>query len=178
MICPHCQKEFNAGKVMGEARTQAKRAAAKKRGAEMKRLFANARKMEGAAENLAGSSNPRTVGFEPKTRPTDENENPSPAVPFIAPKGSFSKEDLKALIQVVPKATDRWKRDVEAEHNGSTSFLDTPCAPFDLSIEGEPHRVRQLGKGLWLVFLGPDGEKPIRQLKDGELEQLWERRNK
>lgn len=46
MKCPHCQKEFNAGKVMGSAKSPAKTAAAKKRGEWMKQAFAAKRASE------------------------------------------------------------------------------------------------------------------------------------
>lgn len=89
----------------------------------------------------------------------------------IAPKGSFSKEDLKALISGGRKGP-------EVDTTG-ISLVDHPRAPFDLNIEGEPHRVAQMGKaGLWLFYLSEDGNRPVRPIAEGELEKLWEKRIK
>lgn len=81
----------------------------------------------------------------------------------VAPKGSFSKEDLKALIAAKSPALEPILR-------------ETPHAPFDVDIEGEPHRVTQSGKRLWLFYLGPVGPVAVRELRQGEMEQLWDKR--
>lgn len=81
----------------------------------------------------------------------------------VAPKGSFTKDDLRALIAGGGVQT-------------APTLLDTPRAPFDVVVDGEPHRVSTSGKKLFLFYLGPVGPQPVRQLADGELETLWEKR--
>lgn len=62
MKCPHCGKEFNAGKIMGAARSEKKAAASRLNGARVGQLLENAKKLEAS---LGVSSNGRTTGFEP-----------------------------------------------------------------------------------------------------------------
>lgn len=105
----------------------------------------------------------------------------SPALPiklgFIAPKGSFTKDDLKAMIagKGNPNPVEMYRGILADE----TPLQEQPHAPFDLNIEGEPHRVAQMGKGgLWLFYLAEGGNRPVRPLELGELETLWEKRIK
>lgn len=51
-------------------------------------------------------------------------------------------------------------------------------APFDVNVEGEPHRVTLAGKKLGLYYIG--GGEPVfsRYLGEGEFEKLWEQRVK
>jgi hypothetical protein len=67
------------------------------------------------------------------------------------------------------------------EYNAQLKTRDlheTPCAPFDVNLEGEPHRITQFGKRLGLCYMG--GGEPVfsRYLNPGELETFWEKRNK
>jgi len=178
MRCPHCQKEFNAGKVMGSAKTAKKTAAAKKRGEWMKKAFANQKKMEGQVldhgETKVVIGRPQSF-VDPEFAAQLKKDNP--ALPGIAPKGSFTKDDLKAMIAGNRPDMSSYASDEKFSVAGA--FDHTPHAPFDLNIEGEPHRVAQMGKGgLWLFYLAEDGNRPVRQLAPGELETLWEKRIK
>jgi len=53
---------------------------------------------------------------------------------------------------------------------------NVPQAPFDVIIEGEPHRVRQVGKTLRLFYIGGDGEQPLRAVGQPEFLALWPKR--
>ena len=61
-------------------------------------------------------------------------------------------------------------------HDPAVDLSNTPHAPFDLNLEGEPHRVTTSGKKLALFYLG--GGEPVmcRYLVEGELEVFWEKR--
>jgi len=92
------------------------------------------------------------------------------------PKGSMKLDDLKELLKsggrigggshLAPGLLD------------STGAPAMPCAPFDVNLEGEPHRVTQMGKRLALFYNG--GGEPVfaRYLAEGELEKFWDLRNK
>jgi hypothetical protein len=169
--CPHCGKEVNPAKMLASIRTPKKEAAWKANGERLKRMYANARKVADAPEDEM----PRARFGPSDIEVTVLTPIQTPGV--IAPKGSFSKEDLKAMINdgfpvggqfPIGRAPRSW-----AETKPLNEF---PSAPFDLNIDGEPHRVRQIGKKLMLVYLGADGEVPVRPLAEGELEKLWEKR--
>lgn len=174
--CPHCGKEINPAKMLGAVRTPKKEAAWKANGERLKQMYANARKV--GAQVLDHGETKVIIGqpqsfVDPEFAAQLKKDNP--ALPFIAPKGSFSKEDLRALL-----AGGAFGTGARPSPNGeSISLSDIPSAPFDVDIDGEPHRVTQLGsRGLYLFYVSPEGQKPIRPLQSGELERLWEKRNK
>ncbi len=114
------------------------------------------------------SSNGRTTGFEP-VRVGSIPAAPAMPVGYIAPKGSHSIESLKALLAGSRVGKSEAPRD-EVQPFG-------PHAPFDFNDEeGNPHRVRAYGKTLKVCFLRDGVEEPIRNLREGELEILWEKR--
>lgn len=126
---------------------------------EAKRLGSQAAVIEDWATRFSG---------QPDKTPTPASDlvhrGPVPETHLaVAPKGSFTKEDLKALIAGGPKVV-------------TDNLHATPHAPFDVDIEGEPHRVTQSGKRLWLFYLGPVGPVAVRELRQGEMEQLWDKR--
>lgn len=176
--CPHCGKEINPAKMLGGVRTPKKEAAWKANGERLKKMYANARKV--GETNFGGAARKdelgaRDSGKGPMRDPEQPVSSPAPATPFIAPKGSFSKEDLKAIMNLDRSGTLKpdWREIAVADLN------DTPCAPFDFKDEeGNLHRVRAYGKTLKVCFLRDGVEEPIRNLREGELEQLWERRIK
>lgn len=145
--------------MLGAVRTPKKEAAWKANGERLKRMYANARKV---GESPASETRAQVMDTWTQLRPLEQ------AAPFIAPKGSFSKEDLKAMI-----------RDGRVGKEGlpaDTPLSDTPHAPFDVNLEGEPHRVTTMGKRLGLYYIG--GGEPVftRYLQPGELESFWEKR--
>jgi len=176
MICPHCQKEFNAGKVMGSAKTPKKTAAAKKRGEFMKRAFANQKKMEGTGPVVPHSFKPGPPQsfVDPEFEAKLKKDNPALSGGFIAPKGSFSKDDLKSMLR---DAMNSGSSRLDEGFCAAPDLQNVPRAPFDFNDEeGNPHRVRAYGKQLKVCFLRDGVEEPIRNLAEGELERLWERR--
>jgi len=82
-------------------------------------------------------------------------------------------DDLKAKLAAGVKiGFDR-----PTEQRREPDLQNVPHGSFDVNVEGDPHRVAQLGKsGMWLFYLSEEGNKPIRKLAEGELERLWERR--
>jgi hypothetical protein len=167
MKCPHCQKEFNAGKLMGGAKTPKKTAAAKKRGEWMKKAFANQKAMEGSPKKMTADNNiadvQEFVAELPRTSPM------FPTDTRVMPKGSLSKEDLKAMLGGSRVGKSESPRE-EVQPFG-------PHAPFDFNDEeGSRHRVRAYGKTLKVCFLRDGVEEPLRALAPGELERLWGRR--
>lgn len=77
-------------------------------------------------------------------------------------------EALKAKLGGAPKLETETYKDLS----------NTPCAPFDVVVEGEEHRVTQMGKRLGLFYVGGGEPAFARYLAEGELEKLWERRKK
>lgn len=158
--CGH-EDEINPGKLLGGIRTPKREAAWKKHGERLKTMFANARKV-GAGEPSLEHPKPKVVGgvVQPLVGPVPLN-----SAGFIAPKGSFTKEDLKAIIA---GGAPRAEKDLH----------ETPHAPFDFNEpeSGEPHRVTQMGKKLGLFYLGGGEPSFSRYLAPGELEKFWERR--
>lgn len=178
--CPHCGKEINPASMLGSVRTEKREAAWRANGERLRKMYANARKVGEGSENLAGSSKPRTVGFEPKTRPTGGGENPSPAanadvvVQPIDKKAVFRA--LKAKIEGGGRLDGPGAEKIAVEAEKPLS--ETPCAPFEVCVEGEDHRVAQMGKRLGLYYLGGGEPSFARYLAEGELEQLWEKRKR
>lgn len=139
--------------MLGRVRTPKREAAWKANGERLKADYAELRRLKkslGAAPDEASRPFPVSIPHRPE-----------PDKGFIAPKGSFTKEDLKALIG--------------AKQEGR-ALSETPVAPFDFNVDGEPHRVTQMGKHLGLYYLG--GGEPVfaRYLAEGELEKFWEKR--
>jgi len=174
MKCPHCQKEFNAGKLMGSAKTPAKTAAAKARGEIMRVAFANHKKQ---MEAVPDTSMQDRVNRAHQEGVIDGHGQIGVTFPQmdtrVMPKGALTKDDLKAMMRGTILKDLRSGMDSGPLES---DLSNTPHAPFDLNLEGEPHRVRQIGKKLMLVYLGNDGETPIRPLAEGELEKLWDKR--
>lgn len=159
MNCPHCGKEFNAGKLMGSVKSERKAAASRKNGASMRAII------QAGKVALGVSSNGRTTGFEPV------GVGSIPAAP--ANKREVF-EMLKANL-----SGNRASMSSFSAHAIEPELSDTPHAPFDFKDEeGNPHRVRAYGKTLKVCFLRDGVEEPIRNLREGELEQLWGRRIK
>lgn len=177
MICPHCQKEFNAGKLMGAAKTPAKKAAAKKRGEWMKKAFANQKKMEGGTPANRG-----TVAFEGNavinTMTGERREYPEIPVTFDIPPKPTSLADKKAAALAALAGAARTKTVGISELIGGRDLHEAPHAPFDVNLHGEPHRVTQIGKRLGLFYLGGGEPTFTRYLEPGELEKFWEQRIK
>lgn len=172
MICPHCGKEFNAGKVMGATRTAKKQAAAKERGKSLARQWANARKLE--KQVFAPPPDPQVQIAADQCIAISTNLKPSDGL--VMPKGSMKLDDLKQLL----KSGGR----IGGSSHLAPGLLDSagnpnlPCAPFDINLEGEPHRVVRMGSKLALQYIG--GGEPVftRHLQPGELEKFWEARIK
>ncbi len=64
MKCPHCGKEFNAGKLMGAARSEKKAAASRQNGAKIADLVALAKGRVSTASSLQ-PRNDREPLFKP-----------------------------------------------------------------------------------------------------------------
>lgn len=66
----------------------------------------------------------------------------------------------------------------QADEIGKVDLNDVPRAPFDVNLEGEPHRVTQFGKRLALCYVG--AREPVfnRYLELGEMEKFWGERIK
>ena|SRR5690242_12013327 len=98
----------------------------------------------------------------------------SPALPTIQKDEKRAMfDELKARLNGKPKMEELEPIRLTER---TEDLQNVPQAPFDVMIEGEPHRVRQVGKMLRLFYIGGDGETPIRPLAEGELEKLWEKR--
>lgn len=186
--CGH-EDEINPGKLLGAIRTPKREAAWKRHGERLKTMFANARKLS-------------SIPVIPIPRQTMTREQllaanmdsafvdtvaPPPMDTRVMDKGSLTKDDLKALIAGGAKRspnTDKCPHGVEIKYNCPECqdyeiWGNTPHAPFDFNDEeGNPHRVRAYGKQLKVCFLRDGAEEPIRNLGEGELEGLWERRIK
>ena len=173
--CGH-EDEINPGKLLGAIRTPKREAAWKKHGERLKTMYANARKVHG-----------NSLSFEQR----DIIDNPEPRRPypadFIAPNGSFTKEDLKAMIQGVDGRIAATSKLVKTSSTlQGIAHLDkmrdelseVPHAPFDFEQDCERYRVRAEKTGLGLYWVGEDGEVRKRSLEAGELETLWEKRIK
>lgn len=170
MKCPHCQKEFNAGKVMGSAKTPAKTAAAKKRGERMKLAFLNLRKMEEGEPVKWIQGKPRSeMSHEFKTALL--RDNPDLAIP---PKPTTLEGKKAAALAALISTRSQMGRGDYSED--SPDLSNVPHAPFDFEQEGETYRVRGERNGLGLYWLGEDGEQRKRSLEPGELEKLWAKR--
>lgn len=160
--CGH-EDEVNPAKMLASIRTPKKEAAWRRNGENLRKMFANARKL--AETKVVVIGRPQSF-VDPEFAAQLKKDNP--ALPGIAPKGSFTKDDLKAMI--AGKGPKLGVPEIDLQNE--------PHAPFDLNIEGEPHRVAQMGKGgLWLFYLSEGGNRPIRKLEPGELETLWEKRH-
>lgn len=125
---------------------------------------------------LGVSSNGRTTDFD------SAGVGSIPAAPatlkpsdgLVMPKGSMKLDDLKQLL----KSGGR----IGGSSHLAPGLLDSagnpnlPCAPFDINLEGEPHRVVRMGSKLALQYIG--GGEPVftRHLQPGELEKFWEAR--
>lgn len=156
--CPHCGKEINPGKMLGGVRTAKREAAWKANGERLRRMYANARAV-GEEPEAAAIRVERGAMGPSKTQ----------GIAGIAPKGSFSKDDLRAMLED--------KRGMFPAALGGVAMDAGPHAPFDfMDEEGNPHRVRAYGKQLKVCFLREGVEEPIRDVRDGELETLWQRR--
>lgn len=155
--CPHCGKPINPASLLGAMTSDKKKESAKKHSERMKKMWANQRKLDGTPQPKQPNSPPQFSGANANAA--------AKAVGFIAPKGSFSKDDLKAMIQAGPKPV-------------GPDLSDTPHAPFDFNepTSGEPHRVTQMGKKLALFYLGSGEPTFSRYLNPGELEKFWELR--
>lgn len=169
--CPHCGKPINPASMMGSVKSPKKEAAAKANGERLRKMYANARKLD----------------VSPIQVPVTATDIHSIGVPLV----EKTPEELRDMV-IPPKPTTLEEKKAAAmaalvglknhiKAGGSVGHLerelhDTPCAPFDVNLEGEPHRVTQSGKRLALYYLG--GGEPVltRFLQQGELEKFWEAR--
>lgn len=165
---------------MGSVKSERKAAASRRNGSSMKAII------QAGKVALGVSSNGRTADFDSVGIGSIPVAT-AKSVGFIAPKGSYSKDDLKALIAGGAKRspnTDKCPHGVEIKYNCPECqdyeiWGNTPHAPFDFNDEeGNPHRVRAYGKQLKICFLRDGVEEPMRNLVEGELEALWEKRIK
>lgn len=101
--------------------------------------------------------------------------NQKPQITVVAP--AISANDKKAMFDAL-KATLSGN-----PHTQPLSFEtdepeepEGPSLPFDLSVDGEPHRIEQNGKRVSLFCMSSGEPVFIRNLNDGEWRKLWEKR--
>jgi hypothetical protein len=175
-ICTKCghADEINPAKLLASIRTPKKEAAWKRNGEKLKQMYAEARMVKASFIPVPKPDFPQTAGRLPdKPRPPEDYVFPIPTRPTtLEGKKAAAMAALAGRHKIMPDARElqmgTWDKDL---HN-------TPRAPFDVNLEGEPHRVTTMGKKLGLFYLG--GGEPVfaRYLEPGELEKFWERRIK
>lgn len=160
--CGH-EDEVNPAKMLGSIRTPKKEAAWKRNGEKLKKLFANAKAITGAELSPVKwvNEDPRSE-IDPGFERAFKRDNPdfSHVDTRVAPKGSLSKDDLKALIA--------------GQRAPEQSLRDVPRAPFDIPGEDGDLRVTTQGKRLALFHV--ESMSFVRYLGEGELERLWAKR--
>jgi len=179
--CGH-EDEINPGKLLGGIRTPKREAAWKKHGERLKKMFANLRKLE--ESRIPGTIDiaiPRQTMSREDMQAAQMEPRFVEAVASIPPMPATLEEKKAAAMAALAslgKDDGMYIDDYAALHLKTRSLLDTPRAPFDVNLEGEPHRVTTLGKKLALFYIG--GGEPVfsRYLAPGELESFWETRIK
>lgn len=159
--CPHCGKEINPAQMLGRVRSPKKEAASKKNAERLRRMYANAKKLE-AVEQMKWIQQKPHSEMDPEFEAALLRDNPDLAP--LCPKPDTLSEKKSRALQAL------------ASIQPATSLLDTPRAPFDVNLEGEPHRVTTMGKRLGLYYIGAGEPVFSRYLQEGELEELWGKR--
>ncbi len=114
---------------------------------------------------LAGSSNGRTEEF-----------GSSDAGSIPAPAANLEDKKARAMAALAGIGKKTLAPDMLEPNRDDFDLMNIPKAPFDVNLDGEPHRVTTMGKRLGLYYLG--GGEPLfnRHLVPGELETFWEKR--
>lgn len=169
--CPHCGVAINPAQMLGSVKSPKKEAAAKANGERLRKMFANARKLE--------------VGGIPRVEMTREYMQSQgmdsrfiDAVAPIPPKPTTLEAKKAAALKALELAAGPGRFKHPVYNPAGPDLHETPHAPFKLNLEGEPHRVTQMGKRLGLFYLGGGEPTFTRYLEPGELEKFWEARIK
>jgi len=171
--CPHCGGEVNPGKMLGGIRTPKREAAWKRNGERLKVMYANAMKV-GVIDSVSPGRGDRM-----EVEIVHGHVAPPPSIPRLTYDSIFKGSDLPPKPTTLEEKKERARLALASIGGGEPQPLsETPCAPFDVNLEGEGHRVVQVGKRLCLFFLGAGEPVFNRYLVDGELETLWEKRIK
>lgn len=168
--CGH-EDEINPAKLLASIRTPKKEAAWKANGERLRKMYANARKLDSVPFVVKTEHATSTLHGDGSMRVVLEDQ--------IPPKPTTLEGKKAVAMAALARATNpplkpNW---AETAVYGEKDLHATPCAPFDVNLgEGEPHRVTQMGKRLGLFYMG--GGEPVftRHLQPGELEKFWEAR--
>jgi hypothetical protein len=166
MKCPHCGEEFNAGKLMGSVKSARKAAASRKNGAAMRAII------QAGKAALGVVSRPMPVATDPTPDDDDVKVAPRPAT-LEGKKAAALAAMAKAMN---PQTKPNWGEIAQPEEIRPLS--EVPRSPFDVNLDGEPHRVTIFGKNLALFYIGGGEPAYTRQLAPGELETFWAQRIK
>jgi hypothetical protein len=96
--------------------------------------------------------------------------------PIVVPHPPANKREIFEMLKA-GLSGNRGSMSSFSAHSEVPELQNVPTAPFDFNDEeGNPHRVRAYGKFLKVCFLRDGVEEPLRNLREGELETLWQKR--
>ena len=175
--CGH-EDEINPAKLLASIRTPKKEAAWKANGERLRKMYANARKIEIVPAGLThpvqypkSAQSIHEIGIPVATRTPEELGDM-----VIPPKPTTLEGKKAAAMAALAAATSGSGWAKQAARDLLPDLRNTPCAPFDVNLEGEPHRVTQMGKKLGLFYMGGGEPAFNRFLAEGELEKFWKMR--